>query len=82
MRSNDVISFLILFLVQLSGLRVGLMMILYKDALWLCHARNSHLDLRTERKPDIWNPVLNGVGAFVIGGCLLLFSASIQAFLG
>ena len=82
MRSNDVISFLILFLVQLSGLRVGLMMILYKDALWLCHARNSHLDLRIECKPDIWNPVLNGVGVFIIGGCLLLFLASIQVFLG
>jgi hypothetical protein len=82
MRSNDVIALLILFLIQLSGLRAGLMMILYKDALWMCHARNSHLDLRTEHKPDMWNPVLNGVGIFMIGGCLLLFLASIQVFLG
>jgi hypothetical protein len=82
MRSNDAISFLILFLIQLSSLRVGLTMILYKDALWWCHARNSHLDLRTEHKPAIWNPILNAVGVLMIAGCLLLFMASVQVFLG
>ena len=80
MISNHIIAFLILFIVQIAGVKTGVEMILHKDIMWHAYLRNARLNPKHYIKPALWNPALNSAGIFLVVGSLLLFTTSVQAF--
>lgn len=82
MFSNQNITFVIFLIISLVGFRTGLMLILHKDALWLAHARNSHLSPVDSMKPAIWDATLTITGKGIVVGCLLMLTQLLTMLLG